>query len=1178
MAYVGHVTRLPLARYGSAAVGAVLVLMLVLGIRASAEADAGATPITSCTHAAVMSAVEAGGSYAFECDGTIEVPDPYVVPAGRTVALDAGGRSVRFVGIDSDDRPQFARVEGGTLTLKKVAVANFIVTVSNGTHGADGAPGAPGGNGGTGGNGADARGGAMYIAAGSNVTLDQVIFDNNLVQAGLGGDGGAGGLGSSGADGADGGDGGANGNGGTAEGGAIFNEGRLTITSSTFDRNEARGGGGWGVGGAQNDGGDGGEGDVDGLGGNGGDGGATGISGDARGGAIYTTGQLAITGTTFSRSKAVGGTSTAGSGGNGGFGGGRGGNGGNGGPAGPPSTAMGGAVYSTVPFTVGGGSTSENVVTATNTGAGGGGGGGDSYGPEGQNGASGGADRLATASHPDFYQPAPNAGLEVAITPVSSASAGAPFQITLTLTNTSAGERLEGITPAYPHGFGVANDYYPAGQRGEIGVVSGPTPAFPGTLGPGESSVHTITMKAIAPGKVGLEAKLAARGAGAGAEVSDTHYGEVEIAARQPLQAERTAMVAHGVALFLGNANRALRDQQARYARELFEALKSKLSTGARKFYFGSTKRLKVTELERALARWRGQSPDLTALVTPNRRKLYEGGSAYLTEQQFARYLEQENAAFRKQAAAFMGQKYKELAFELRYVAQLGSKEGWGQIGTDIALWRELNHQDGQYLLSAVGMAFDKEAGRRALADADASIKKGFGKVVDGLLQAREARVDKLAKLAESDPDKFIGQLAKDDAQLHHAAFKLLAEHLMGDVQDRLQGTLFTGAKAAVARLANAVGMANDKEARALARATKLGERSATLGPSYMDELSDEAKAMIDLRKMEAIGGMPTEDVEITKGILTSVNARLKQLGHNVEVEALFRPANPFKVPGAFAKVETVGVKNIAPIDLALGAPPSLLAETAIFKPTDPTRLPGFKGYSETEKILLQERYTVRLSEYNQFHGHEKVTDKKMKEMLKAFDRAHTFEDIGKGRTIKMKLSAEEVGGATVLKYDYLQVEGKVLINGKGKPVPIGTDYDGAALIDKNTRQPLKGQALSAAEFELKRQGEKAAVEKGYANPFHGFTAHGTDANAADYPDIVHYWLWHLKEADAIREAQRVVANYNRGKPAAQMTTVAKILSRAGGLFERHLLRVSASEASFGPANVLFRTPVVAPR
>ena len=174
-----------------------------------------------------------------------------------------------------------------------------------------------------------------------------------------------------------------------------------------------------------------------------------------------------------------------------------------------------------------------------------------------------------------------------------------------------------------------------------------------------------------------------------------------------------------------------------------------------------------------------------------------------------------------------------------------------------------------------------------------------------------------------------------------------------------------------------------------------------------------------------------------------------------------------------------------------------------------------------------------------------------------------------------------------MLKYDYLEVEGKQLIGtNKGKPLssaggdpkPIGTDFDQAAIIDKNTRQLLKGQQLNAAEAELKRLGEDAAIDKGYANPFHGATASGSDANAADYPFFAFYWLVHVKEADAIREATRLAANYNRGKALKDQVTAAKLLKKAAGMFDRHLLRVNASDASFGPSNVVFRTPVVAPR
>jgi len=770
-------------------------------------------------------------------------------------------------------------------------------------------------------------------------------------------------------------------------------------------------------------------------------------------------------------------------------------------------------------------------------------------------------------------------GVEVKISPVGAASAAQTFDLTLTLRNTSDSEDLEQVKLDYPHGFGVANAFYPLGQRADIRVVSGPQPPFPATLAAGESSVHKITMRAVQAGKVGLKAAVSARGVDSDDEVDDTHYGQVEVAHRQPRGAERTAMVAAGIAQFLGTANRALREQQARYARGVFEMLKKKLSPKARKYYFGSKKELKVTELERALARWRNESPDLTALVTPNRKKpLYKDGFVYYTDSQLARHEELEQEKFIQLGEKFMTEVDKTFWVELGYWSQLASREGQGRLAADWALYREYNKRDGDALIAAVGMAFSPQQCTMALAQADVDLRRGFEKAVDGLLKARDNRVDRLAKLAETDTEKFMKQLAEDDATLRHAAFKVLADQLLGDVQDRLGGQLFDGLKGSVAWLANATKAGSKKEARALAKAMPLSERSATLGPSYMDDLSDEAKSMIDLRRMEEIGGMPAEDVEITQGIVAGVNARLKQRGHDVEAEALFRPANPFKVPGAFAKVETVGVKNIAPIDLALGAPPSLLAETAVFKPRKPETLAGWKDYPEAEKILLQERYETRLSEYRQFHGARRdITDKKMKEMVKALDRVHTFDQIGQGRTIKMKLSRKEVDGATVLKYDYLEVEGKVLIERNGKPRSIGTDYDGAALIDKETRELLKGQVLTDAEFELKRLGEKAALEKGYANPFHGFTASGADASSAEYPFIAHFWLRHLKEADAIREAQKLAADYNRGKLAGQMVTPAQLLSPVGGLFGRHLLRISASDVSFGPANVVFRTPVVAP-
>lgn len=768
--------------------------------------------------------------------------------------------------------------------------------------------------------------------------------------------------------------------------------------------------------------------------------------------------------------------------------------------------------------------------------------------------------------------------LEVRISSVETEAAGDVFPITLTLQNKSTGEALKNIIPVNEFGFGVVA---PPTGPGEIQVVSGPQPPFPATLEPGQSSEHTITVQATKTGRVWLKAGVTATGAGSDKPVEDTNYGEVVIGETPPTDVERTAMTATGVALFLNNLARTVREQQARYANQIWQALQSRLSAKAKRFWFGSENKLKITDYERAMAGQRGVAPEWMAIETPNKPKLFEDGRVYLNAEQQARLHKLEDAATLKLVAQYMGDTVdsvkKGIAFEAAYWSQLASEEGQGRLAADYARFYDLNRESGDYLLAAIGNSLSYEGTRSALDESDAAVRAGLEASLTNLVADRDARIDKLARLAETDPDAFIEQLANDGATVRFAGVKLGSETLMGEAEFALAGKVYSGGQAALARFTKAIGVETKTGAKTLAKTTLIAERSATVGPSYLDDLSEEAKSFISLRKMDDIGGMPKGDVAITQDIVAKTNQRLNEQGYPGEIEALFRPANPFKVTGSFAKVEAVGVNNVAPIDLAIGAPPKTLGETAIFEPINPKTLPGYAKYPEAEKTLLTQRYEDRLSIYKQFDGQIPVTDKKLKEMLKSFDDVHTFDNLGQGRTIKMKLSKDKVDGATVLKYDYLEVQGKKLIDG-GPPRPIGTDYDQAALIDKNTRELLKGQRLSAAEAEMRRLGEDAAIESGYANPFHGATASGSDVAAADYPFIAHYWLRHLKEADALREAERLAAAYNLGKPVEQHITAAQILKKAGGLFDRHLLRINASEASFGPSDVVFTTPVVVPK
>jgi len=345
--------------------------------------SANAATIATCDASTLRSDVNVGGSYVFGCDGTIVVSQPLVVPAGRTVSLDGGGHSVVISG---GTLSQIFSVTGGTLSLSRLTLAHGSATTSSialeGTNGADGgyAPagtvgtvahpdGGPGPNatvaggaGGKGQDGADVQGGALDVAAGSNVTVAGVTFLQNTATGGTGGNGGKGGTGQQGGNGggglswcnegtsppltggrggdggagAPGGDGGDGAAGGTGSGGAIANAGHLTVSNSTFSLNVATGGGGGsgGDGGSAGGGGDGGGGGFGSFanGGAGGTGGAAsdepggsgggGPGGNGLGGAIYNTGTVTLTGSSFSGNAAVGGDGgVGGAGGNGGEGG-----------------------------------------------------------------------------------------------------------------------------------------------------------------------------------------------------------------------------------------------------------------------------------------------------------------------------------------------------------------------------------------------------------------------------------------------------------------------------------------------------------------------------------------------------------------------------------------------------------------------------------------------------------------------------------------------------------------------------------------------------------------------------------------------------------------------------------------------------------------------------------------
>ncbi len=237
-----------------------------------------------------------------------------VIPISGTLAIYGSGANQVIVSGGNNTRI-FTVNSGASVRIIRLTIANGRFTATNGTNGTNGSGTENGENGQAGG---IAVGGA--ILNNGTLSLFKVVVRDNQAVAGRGGNGGTGGNSATNA-----GNGGAGGAGGTTTGGAIQNSGTLYILNSSFSGNRTTGGAG-------------GSGGIGGSGtfsnGNGGNG-ATG--GNASGGNIYNSGTLFITNSTVSVNQTavgvggVGGTSS----------------GGNPGSSGVPGTGSGGGFFNT---------------------------------------------------------------------------------------------------------------------------------------------------------------------------------------------------------------------------------------------------------------------------------------------------------------------------------------------------------------------------------------------------------------------------------------------------------------------------------------------------------------------------------------------------------------------------------------------------------------------------------------------------------------------------------------------------------------------------------------------------------------------------------------------------------------------------------------------------------------
>ncbi len=334
------------------------------------------TNISGCDEAELRAVLAAGGAYTFTRDCVILLTRPVVVdhPAARinsggfkaTISGDGTFSLFRVSGVLSLNNMTLTAGgggEGGALHISPGGAVFMTNCALSGNH-AKGLAGNPGisttntantgANGGDGGPALGALGGAIFNLGA--LVADTCVFATNTAAGGAGGAGGAGapGIWNGGL--------GGNGNtGGPGYGGAIYNQGELTLINCSFNGNSASGGQG-GAGGAA------GTGPFPGRPGIGGPGAR------AAGGGVYSLQTLSISGCTFAGNTIQAGGSAAG----GGL------ENGNGSSGLPGADSYGGAVCSAGDCVV-----TNSTFTGNRATAGSGGDGGDGARNAGEGGAGG---------------------------------------------------------------------------------------------------------------------------------------------------------------------------------------------------------------------------------------------------------------------------------------------------------------------------------------------------------------------------------------------------------------------------------------------------------------------------------------------------------------------------------------------------------------------------------------------------------------------------------------------------------------------------------------------------------------------------------------------------------------------------------------------------------------------
>jgi uncharacterized membrane protein len=698
-----------------------------------------------------------------------------------------------------------------------------------------------------------------------------------------------------------------------------------------------------------------------------------------------------------------------------------------------------------------------------------------------------------------------------------------------------------------PSGTGIVKDdtVAPPGGAAGLAAVLGPVPEVPATLPPRSTSAHGVLLELLQPGTTRLFTRVRARGEGGTEHTADASLLlTVEPRPMEPFEVD--ASVAGAIALLL--------DQVAEQRRKAVERVNGLVRASLRRSRRPGTKAMLTTSAtERAFARAEGLPDDALSWLpkhlarhrdqrlTPRKPGADELLLIFVDEgaDRFVRNVGKSVDGIADKLLVTPALFWRDMLFEPRDGERVRAAHELAAMG------REGLAATGTFLGEAKRF-WTSEAERKAAWAELPKIQAEYAEKLQKGLDAAEDRILRWDRLMHEDPRKGTREFARWLADIESAV-------VSNAIEDLLQTKLIDGLQAA-----RRLGKATDGAAE-LGEVVHDTQRLAVRGGSTIARNDQVAKT-----PLPGLGNMTPQQLDYISDTLGRLSRK-----HGVDIELQVRPVNGYsaRIKDGIGKVEAIPTKNLTPDDVLLGAPADWLGQPAYYRPTLPK---GFAKLPAPERQKLQLRFDEKLKELQQFTGAiPDPTGKaaKVKKMLKA---GGAEVDLGTAYKAKIQLVTTQKGGATLIQYKKLEVNGKPIFT--GKPRPIVSDFDINALVDRATGRHLPAGIRGQVELEVMNAFRKAQYEGLIPFGFHGWTHSGFDLASKDFRHVVKHMLMYASDDQALRFARHWAPKFfphlgaiadPRKHERAFRKAVEEIL--AGYTRGKHLVRITAEEARLGP-------------